>query len=174
MRQHGGPRKKIAVLNATTDFHALGLDPAALQLAQMRDYSLLDIALMFGVPPWFLGIRTDSNTYANITSRMIELAEFTLLPWGRRIESSLDAEFPRGTEMRVNMDGLRRADTLTRYQAHEIALRSKFMTVEEVRDLENLPPLPAETSAPQAAAAVSPLPMLPQPALRALEGGQAQ
>jgi len=169
MRQHSGPRKKIAVLNATTDFHALGLDPAALQLAQMRDYSLLDIALMFGVPPWFLGIRTDSNTYANITSRMIELAQFTLLPWCRRIEAAHDAEFPRGTEMRINLDGLRRADTLTRYQAHEIALRAGFMTVPEVRELENLPPLSAETTAAsQTAAAAS----MPVPALRALEGGQ--
>jgi len=191
MRQHGGPRKRIAVLNATTDFHALGLDPAALQLAQMRDYSLLDIALMFGVPPWFLGIRTDSNTYANITSRMIELAQFTLLPWCRRIEAAYDAEFARGTEMRINLDGLRRADTLTRYQAHQLALGDNshpgWMDVDEVRELENMPPLtagqrermgltaPASVPAilpplPSESGSASPAAAAGPPQLRALEG----
>lgn len=148
MRQHGGPVKKIAVLNATTDFHALTLDPQALQLAQMRDFANLDWALAFGVPPWFLGVKTDSNTYANVTSRFIELAEFTLLPWARRIESALEAEFPRGTDLKINLDSLRRADTLTRYQAHQISLaqpgKPGWAHVDEVRALENMPPLTAK------------------------------
>lgn len=141
MAAHGGINKRIAVLNATTDFHPLQLDPASLQLAQTRDYSNLDIALIFGVPPYMLGIKTDTQTYANISSRLVEFAEFTLLPVARKIESALDAEFPRGTNMRINLDALRRADTTTRYQAYAIAIQAGFMTVEEVRALENLPPL---------------------------------
>lgn len=148
MSQHGGPRKKVAVLNATTDFTPLQLDPAAMQLAAMRDYQNLDWALIFGIPPWFLGVKTDSNTYANVTSRFIEFAEFGLLPWARAFESALDSEFPRGTNLKINLDSLRRADTLTRYQAHQIALGQgggqAWMTVDEVRDLEDLPPLTAK------------------------------
>jgi hypothetical protein len=34
-----------------------------------------------------------------------------------------------------------RADTLTRYQAHKIALDAGFLTVDEVRHIENLPTL---------------------------------
>jgi HK97 family phage portal protein len=147
MRAHGGVRKRIAVLNATTEFHPIAMDANAMQLAQMRDYSNLDIALMFGVPPYMVGIQGDRSTYANVESRLREFAEFTLLPWARRCESALDAEFPRGTSIKVNMDALVRADTLTRYQAHKIALDSGFLTVDEVRELEDRPPMPEEEPA---------------------------
>jgi len=168
MRAHGGPDKKIAVLNATTDFTPLTMDPASLQLAQARNVSNLDIALMFGVPPYMLGIAVASDTYANVASRLVELVEFTLLPIARRIESVIDAEFPRGTNMRINVDALRRADTTTRYQAYNVAIQGGWMDPEEVRALENLPPrataaplpapVPAATggSGPGAHAEVSP------------------
>jgi HK97 family phage portal protein len=141
MRQHGGTLKRIAVLNSTTEFHPLQLDPQAMQLAQMRDYSTLDLALIFGIPPYMLGLAADNSTYANVESRMIEFAQFSLLPWARRAESALDAEFPRGTSLKINLDALRRADTETRYKAHKIGLDAKFLTVEEVRDMEDLPPM---------------------------------
>lgn len=152
MRAHGGTVRSIAVLNATTEFHKLGLDPVALELAKMRDYSTLDIALIFGVPPYMLGLTQASDTYANVESRMIELSEFTLLPWARRAEATFDAELPRGTDMKINLDGLRRADTKTRYEAHKIALDAGFLLVDEVREIEDRPPVPAEAEAAQMAA----------------------
>jgi HK97 family phage portal protein len=85
---HGGYRRRVAVLNATTEFHKLQLDPVALELAKMRDYSTLDIALVFGVPPYMLGLTAASDTYANVESRMIELAQFTLYPRSRRMTRS--------------------------------------------------------------------------------------
>jgi phage portal protein BeeE len=74
------------------------------------------------------------------------LKTFTLLPWIRRIEAALDAQFPQGTEVKIITDGVLRADTSTRYQAYESALRSGWMTVDEVRALEDRPPLPEQVS----------------------------
>ena len=184
MRAHGSLGKKIAVLNATTDFHALAMDANALQLAAMRDYATMDVAMVFGVPPYYLGLSGAGtrDTYANVESRNIELAEFTLLPWARRVEATYSAELPRGTDMKINMDGLRRADTKTRYEAHKIALDAKFLTVDEVRALEDRPPLTDEQkeelgltpAAATAAAAVPPALAAPEiPGLRVVEGGPA-
>jgi HK97 family phage portal protein len=164
MAAHGGLMRRIAVLNATTEFHALTLDAAAVELAKMRDLSTLDWALIFGVSPYLLGVTADARTYANVESRMIEFAEFTLLPWSKRVESTCNAELPRGTDMKINLDGLRRADTKTRYEAHRIALTEPaFLTVEEVRELEDRPPMPveAEIEAAEAAAATRRLELLP-------------
>lgn len=141
MQQHGRGEPKIAVLNATTDFTPLNMDPLTLQLAQLQNNSNLDIALLFGIPPYLLGVSIPGDTYANVTSRLVEVVEFGLLPYARRIESSLDAEFPRGTNMRINLDALRRADTTTRYQAYASALQAGWMTVDEVRAAENMPPM---------------------------------
>jgi HK97 family phage portal protein len=156
MRAHGSPWKSIAVLNAVTEFHPIGLDPAALQLAQMRDYSTADVALMFGVPAYMLNLSGAGtrDTYANVESRMIELRQFTLLPWAVRIEATVDAELARGTDSKIAMDALLRADTLSRYRAHQIGLgaggSTPFLLRDEVREYEDLPDREAEFEALEA------------------------
>ena len=146
-KAHGGTRKQIAVLNATTNFVPLQFDAQAVELIELRRYSLLDVALMFGVPPYMLGLPSDSATYANVENRMTEFGQFTLLPWTRRIEDAIDNELPLGTELRINLDALRRADTATRYAAHKTGLEAGFLTVSDVRDMEDLPELPEGTAA---------------------------
>jgi HK97 family phage portal protein len=145
MRAHGGKRG-IAVLNATTDFQPIAITPLDAQLDKAREWSLRDVALAFGVPGNFLGIRGDSDTYANIESRFIELRTYTLLPWIARIEANLDALFPAGTGTHIVTAGLERGDTATRYAAYEKGLAMGLYTVDEVRALENLPPLGAPTT----------------------------
>src|SRR5215469_2446912 len=122
MEQHGGDRRTIAVLNATTDFTAVQITPLDAALDVAKTWDLRSIALMFGVPPDFIDVPGPSNTYANVESRMIELNKFTLLPWCRKIESVLDAQLPRGTSVKVRTAGLERADTKTRYDAYKVAL----------------------------------------------------
>lgn len=144
MEQHGGRGKSsIAVLNATTEFHPLTWSPVDLAAADFARISIGQIAMMFGIPPYMLGAPTDTATYANVESRMIEFYQQTLLPWLRRVEATLDAQFPRGTGLRIEIDGLLRADTKTRYESYAIALSNGFLTIDEVRAFENRPPLAA-------------------------------
>jgi HK97 family phage portal protein len=142
MAAHGNAKRSIAVLNATTEFHPISISPVDAQLSAAREWGLRDIALAFGVPPYMLGVPGDSSTYANVESRLIELRTWGLLPWARRIESLLDSQFPRGTSVKINLDALVRADTATRYSAYETAIRSGWLTIDEVRELEDRPPLP--------------------------------
>lgn len=142
LAQHGGSKRSIAVLNATTEFHPVSISPVDAQLIGAKEWAARDVAMAFGVPAYMLGIPGDSSTYANVESRMIELRTFTLLPWMRRIESTLDAQLPRGTSIKIRSDGLLRADTATRYAAYQTALASGWMTVDEVRELEDRPPMP--------------------------------
>jgi len=139
---HGGNDRRIAVLNATTEFHPLQLDPQALQLAELLRLSAWEIALIYGIPPYKLGISMGSNnTYANVESQSIDYVQDALLPWARRAEAAFDAVLPWGTTMKLNLDGLRRADTKTRYDAYAVGLSNGFLLIDEVRDRENLPPL---------------------------------
>jgi hypothetical protein len=89
---------------------------------------------------------------------MIELRTFTLLPWIRRIEACLDAQFPAGTETKINTDSMLRADTATRYSAYSTALAGGWMTVDEIRALEDRPPLPEQVSTDPADAMPPPPP----------------
>jgi HK97 family phage portal protein len=146
MRKHGGPRKRVAVLNSTTDFVPLSISPVDAGFDTAKTWSLRDIALAFGIPAYMLGVPGDPSTYANVESRMTELDKFSLLQWIRRIESTLDSWFPQGTEVKIISEGTLRADTSTRYSMYESALRSGWLTVDEVRALEDRPPLPEQVS----------------------------
>jgi HK97 family phage portal protein len=146
MTAHGTSKRSIAVLNATTEFHPISISPIDAELTSSRQWALRDVALAFGVPPYMLGVPGDSATYANVESRMTELRTFTLLPWIRRAEATLDAQLPLGVEVKIATDGTLRADTSTRFAAYESALRAGWLTVDEVRALEDRPPLPEQVT----------------------------
>ncbi len=141
-KAHGRGKRDIAVLNSTIDFEAISTSPVDTQLDKQREWSLRDMALAFGLSPWVLGIPGDSSTYANVESRMIELRQFTLLPWARRVESCLDSQVPRGQEFKILFAGLERADTKTRYETYKTGIDAGILTEEEARAREDLPPKP--------------------------------
>lgn len=139
---HGGGKRSVAVLNATTTYEPLSISPDDAQFLETQRFSLLEQALMVGVPPSFIGAPSgDSMTYSNIESRMLEFTRLSLLPWARRCEDACERFLPYGTKMRFVLDGLYRADTYTRYLSHQLGLSGGWLTVDEVRAMENLPPL---------------------------------
>ena len=88
-----------------------------------------------------LGVSGDSSVYSNVESRMTEFVRFVLMRWIRPIESVLEAQLARGTTFRVNVAGLQRADTATLGKYYKDAIETGWMTVDEVRNLEDRPPL---------------------------------
>jgi hypothetical protein len=64
------------------------------------------------------------------------------MPYLVALEDGLSALVPRPQRVRFNVDGVLRSDLKTRYEAHAIALSNGFMTVDEVRQIEDLPPMP--------------------------------
>lgn len=133
--------RKPALLTSGLSAKVLAFNPKDSQFLESRQFSLSEIALMFGVPPYFLGGASQGMTYANTEQEALNLSKFSLRPWISRIEQGFSALVPAGTDVRMNMDSVLRADTSTRYAAHAVGIASGFITVDEVRALENLPPL---------------------------------
>lgn len=146
--ENHGNKRSIAILNSSTDFQPLSISPVDAQLLQMSQMSINDIALAFGLDPYMLGGSSDSNTYANVESRNIAFVQNTLLPWVRRIEETLNAETSRGTNVKMNLSGLLRADTATRTMAYATGIDKGWYTIDEVRAFEDLPPLPQSNEVP--------------------------
>jgi len=144
LSQHGGVRRSIAVLNATTEFTPISYSPVDLAAVDFSKITVGQIALMFGVPAYLLGAPSgDSNTYANVESRFLEFKQLSLQQWIVSAEAVLTAQLPRATELRMEVDGLLRSDTKTRFDTYKIAIEQGIYTVDEVRALESRPPLAA-------------------------------
>jgi hypothetical protein len=58
-----------------------------------------------------------------------------------RFEEALSALMPRPQYVKFNIDAMVRADLGTRYAAHAVALQQGFLTNDEVREIEDRPPL---------------------------------
>lgn len=140
--------RTIAALNATTDFQPLSWNPEEMQLVEARRYSLTDLELLFGLPVGWLGGMNSARQYSNIEQDAVNLLKFTLAGHLARFEQTLSLHFPRGTTVKANLDSVLRSDTLTRYQAHQIGLSGGFLTVDEVRALEDRAPLPEKPPEP--------------------------
>lgn len=134
--------RSIAVLNPAIDFQPLAWNPEQLQLVDARRFSLTDMENIFGLPVGWLGGHQSSRQYSNIEGDAVNLVKFSLGDHLARFEQSLSLAFPRGTWVKANLDSILRADTLTRYQAHSLALDKGFLTVNEVREIEDVPPVP--------------------------------
>lgn len=100
------------------------------------------IAAVYGVPPEMIGGEAGSSlTYSTIEMNSLNFVTYTLRPWLVRIEEAISAVMPQPQFARFNVDALLRADTKTRYEAHQIGIAAGFLTADEVRVMEDRPPL---------------------------------
>jgi HK97 family phage portal protein len=135
-------RRELAVLTGDVEFKPITITPNESQFVETQRFTVAQIARLFGVPPEMIGGEAGGSlTYANVEQRALDFATFALGPWVARIEAALSSLLPRGQIVKLNTGALLRADLLTRYQAHEIGIRSGFLTIDEARALENRPPM---------------------------------
>lgn len=139
VNNHGGRSRAPAILSSGLMYEPIGFNAQDLELLASRNFNAQAVATIFGVPGWLIGIgQGDSKTYSNAQDDSKAFVRWTLRPHIARLEAAFTALLPRGQQCRFNLDDLMKADTLTRYQAHSIALSSGFMTTEEVRKIEEL------------------------------------
>jgi HK97 family phage portal protein len=145
MEHYGGKSRIPAVLNASTDIEPLTANANDSQLVEARNQAVSDSANIVGVPGNMVGAPNTSRTYSNVEAQGLEYLRTSIAPLTTRIEATFTDYLPRGQMAKFNYDSLLRADTYTRYQAHKLALEAGFLTVDEIRELEDLPPIGTET-----------------------------
>lgn len=101
------------------------------------------IAAIYGIPPTMIGGETGSSSlrYANVEQESINFVQFTLLPWLTKLETAFSALLPRGQYVKFNVDALIRPDTKTRYETYQIARNIGLRSTNELRALDDLPPV---------------------------------
>lgn len=116
-------------------------DPQSAQFIDNQQFAVTSIARMFGIPASKLMAAVEGNnmTYSNMEQVNTEYVQDTLMGYIKPIEEALSDLIPRGQKVKLKVDGLMRADTASRYNALATAT---WLTVNEKRALDNLPPLP--------------------------------
>lgn len=148
----GNRNRDVAVLSGGLQWQKIQLAPEESQFLQTQQFSAAQVCRILGPAlAEILGYATgDSKTYKNREQIAIDLLTYTVDPWLTKLEASLATLFRGPARIKFDRAALLRTDMLTRYQAHRIALGplAAFETQNEIRALEDLPPLPGGDDLP--------------------------
>jgi HK97 family phage portal protein len=143
-----GRRHKTIILEEGLHFTPIGMNHDDSQFIASREFSVVEIARIFGVPPHMIGADIKgSMTYSNTELEALRLLKHTLGPWLARIESAINFACISPLERRqlyceFLADALLSTDTKSRYEAYKLGVEGGWLTLDEVRRKENLPALP--------------------------------
>ncbi|WP_334472997.1 phage portal protein [Arsenophonus sp. PmNCSU2021_1] len=136
---------KVMLLEAGMKFNGITLDPQTSQMLESRDHSVEEICRWCRVPPFMVGHITKQSSWASSVEGMnLIFLTNTLRPLLVNIEQEiarclLDNDEDYFAEFSV--EGLLRTDSSGRAAYYTTALQNGWMNRNDVRRLENLPPI---------------------------------
>ena len=147
MGRHSGLRNifSIAMLQEGMTFKQMAMDNEQAQLIESRKMSVSDISRLYGVPLSMLSEHA-GESYKSIEQNSLNYVIYCMMPWLRRWESAMHRDLLLPSErqdyfVEFNIAGLVRGDLKTRYEAYAIARQWGWLSVNEIRRLENLAPI---------------------------------
>ena len=132
--------RSTAFLNADVELQAMGIDPSKLQLNEARQYVALELCRALNIPAFFASAESTSMTYSNAINERRSLIDFG----GRNILLAIEQRLsqpdfvPAGNYVRFSLDEFLRGNPLERAQVYEILNRIGAMSVDEIREEEDL------------------------------------
>lgn len=139
------------ILSGGLEIERITLDAVDAQLIEQRIFQVEEIARIFGVPPWMIGHKVQgASPGSSLAEEGLAFLKFTIRPYLDRIEREIKRKLmPTGSKYcRFDTSDLERISMESRFNSYRVALgragEQQWMTVDEIRATENLPPLPRQ------------------------------
>jgi HK97 family phage portal protein len=162
---HRGPRnaRKVAVLSEGTTIQQMTMPLRDAQYIEGIQADATTQALILGIPPYMVGgLVSSSLTYSTTEAQSLDLLKWSLSPRLVRLQNTVTWDpdlMPRSWFAEFETGAIMRATTKERYDAYSVA---DWMTDNEKRGLENMPPVKGGDALKPAPGAAPPAPK-PQP-----------
>lgn len=133
------------ILPFNLKFRQITMTPEDAQMIEAFNFNERQICKIFGVPPHMVA-NLDRATFSNIENQFAEFIKMTLMQWAVHIERSMKVNIlnsqqrNRGWRYKFNLDALGRAITADRYKSWSTGINGGFLTPNEAREKEDLPP----------------------------------
>jgi len=135
--------RPVMALPLGHEMKQIGFNPEQMQLLELQRFSIEQIARIYSLPPVFLQDLTH-GTFSNVEQQDLHFVKHTIRRWIEQTEAELNLKlFGRTANLYVefNVDGLLRGDIKSRMEAHATSIQNAIRTPNEVRDIENMPPM---------------------------------
>jgi HK97 family phage portal protein len=137
-----GNAGKTVVLEQGAKFEKVGMTFEDMQFLELKRFQVTEIARVFRVPPHML-FDNQAQPRANMEQASLEFLMYGLRPWLVRFEASILRDLILPSERgrffaEHNVAGLLRGDFLTRMQGFAAGRQWGWLSVNDIRRLENL------------------------------------
>jgi len=138
---HRGFRRahKTGVLSGGASYKQTTVPNDAAQFLESRRFSVEEIARAFNIPLSMMGV-PGTQSYASVEQNAIQFVTHTLRPYIEKLEWAYTRLLPTSAFLAFNTNGLLRGDFNSRISAYATGLQSGFMSVNDVRKLEDMSP----------------------------------
>lgn len=137
-------RREPLVYGADWDYKPVTVPPSEAQFIEAIRMNASQVAAVLGLPAERIGgSRGDSLTYSNVEQSTLQIIE-ALRPWLVRLENAFFSIIPANRYVRFDSDALLKTDLKTRTEIYKAQRDMGLRTTDELRDLEDLPPLPGK------------------------------
>jgi len=130
------------VLTGGAEFKTMGFNPADLAIVENMEAGTQAVARIYGVPLHLLQLPGGNSSYNSLE---IVSREWLMLGLGSliaRLEAGLQRLIVGDTTfIKFNVDSILRPLTKERFDAYAVALNNGFLSLNEVRTLEDRPPV---------------------------------
>jgi HK97 family phage portal protein len=142
LETHQG-RKFPGVMGGGATWMPIGMSSIDAQFIEHREFSVKDVGRWFGLPAWLLNADMGTSlTYSTTEGMLRHLVSVTINPsYLEKIAGAFSRMLPTGRRARFRTGELFTADEEARFRSNAIAVGSGFMTINEVREREGLPPI---------------------------------
>jgi HK97 family phage portal protein len=139
---HKGFRKshRTGILTGGATYKTTSVNNDSAQFLESRRFAVEEIARAFNIPLSFMGI-PGTQSYASVEQNAIQFVTHCLRPYIEKIEWSYSRLLNPGEFIKFNVDGLMRGDFNSRTTAYNSALLTGWLSVDDVRRYEDLPPV---------------------------------
>ena len=132
-----------AVLTGGATFQVLSIKPEDAQFLNTKTFQRQEIASFFRIHAHLMGQQDRTSSWGTGVEQMeIGFVINTLRPYLTKIETYLSRLLPGAIECRFDLRGRLRGDQLARFGAYTMAVNNGYMNLDDVRELEDQPPLP--------------------------------
>ncbi|HEJ9578244.1 TPA: phage portal protein [Proteus mirabilis] len=144
----GGPvKKRLWILEGGFQAQDIGVSPQDAETMSSRKFQVSELARFFGVPPHLVGDVEKSTSWGTgIEQQNLGFLQYTLQPYISRWENCIARWLLKPPEVgkyhaEHNLDGLLRGDSTSRAAFMKAMGESGLRTINEMRRLDNYPPL---------------------------------
>lgn len=144
----GGPvKKRLWILEGGFTTQPIGVSPQDAETMAARKFQVSELARFFGVPPHLVGDVEKSTSWGTgIEQQNLGFLQYTLSPYLNRWEYAIERWLLKPSDVgryhaEHNIDGLLRGDSAARASFMGTLADKGLRTINELRRLDNMPPL---------------------------------